>query len=45
MLPHRLAGSAYGPAASANGVNDSRAYVQVVHLRVEDAGYRVNNVA
>jgi 2-C-methyl-D-erythritol 2,4-cyclodiphosphate synthase len=36
--------SDYADAMSRNGVNDSREYVRYVLSRVEQSGYRVNNV-
>jgi len=36
--------SHYADEMSRNGINDSREYVKVARLHVEEAGYRVNNV-
>jgi len=36
--------SRYADEMSRNGINDSREYVKVAKLHVEEAGYRVNNV-
>ena len=36
--------SRYADAMSGNGIDDSREYVRVARARVEQAGYRVNNV-
>ncbi len=36
--------SHYADEMSRNGINDSREYVKVARIHVEEAGYRVNNV-
>lgn len=36
--------SQYADEMSRNGINDSREYVKVARVHVQDAGYRVNNV-
>ena len=36
--------SHYADQMSRNGINDSREYVKVAKIHVEEAGYRVNNV-